>query len=935
MTSVQTPPLSRSGSSPSNVGLANRSGPSATPPASLSLRSSYNQLLGRDVIKESMESGSSATLPRSRQRYTMTSVRSAMGISDNLALSSKKQPGTRGRGLPTKSSSSSALYSSSSSSSLFNTTNPKLAKNGANMQRRAESQQLELSRANTEGKIHNDLINNPTSDWLELEKDNSQLPPFRRRTKSFLEYHEKGWDLDLSWGNKEEKEEKKQQPSPEKEQASPAKERESQKEEKPISKRTCQEEKEVVEPVVEEEEDDPTPPPRQPLLPVVLEAPLSPTSSSSTNSPEWVPDNQHLLQSYAPAQIREELCVQVQPTPRSPAKPPRSSQPRVIKVELHPNNENQFLQQYPPSSPKQARVAERNTPTRNRAPPALPDPEPKSGLPKVGLRMDLTPETPSEDEDSSWTTLSQETSSPQTPRETDVWSEGDLPPGWREISDSSEIYFWHIPTGTTQYHRPVASGDQHTSPNNGPDTDTEHDPQQETQDSLKPPNERPSSLISDSSVELVPSPSGSSPSPSPSPSPSSSSTLLDDVTFSGPNINTTACTANELKDYPVYPDPSLKAFEGATLRYASLKLNAAAQLETVDLNNTFSNPEAMSFPVRSLGWVEMAEQDLCEGRSSLAVHHCIRQLSYCRRDIRDSAGVWGEGKGMLLELQDRMLTLVDLDDRSLLHSQPISSIRVWGVGRDHDRERDFAYVARDKNTRVLKCHVFRCDTPAAAIATSLHEICSKIMAERKSAKAAAGSSSQTGSDVPLQEFPMPKTELVQKFHVLYLGTTSVSRPIGMDIINSAIESLVSSTGKEDWTPVILSIADTTLAVIKEKEEEEEVLVECRVRFLSFMGVGRDVHSFAFVMDTGSQHFQCHAFWCDPNAGHVSEAVQAACVLRYQKCLVARPPSQRACSSSSPSADSVSRRVTTSVKRGVLSLIDTLKTKKQPSELPQQ
>lgn len=28
------------------------------------------------------------------------------------------------------------------------------------------------------------------------------------------------------------------------------------------------------------------------------------------------------------------------------------------------------------------------------------------------------------------------------------------------------------------------------------------------------------------------------------------------------------------------------------------------------------------------------------------------------------------------------------------------------------------------------------------------------------------------------EFPMPKTELVQKFHVLYLGMTSVSRPIG-------------------------------------------------------------------------------------------------------------------------------------------------------------
>nr|XP_023848137.1 amyloid-beta A4 precursor protein-binding family B member 2-like isoform X1 [Salvelinus alpinus] len=331
----------------------------------------------------------------------------------------------------------------------------------------------------------------------------------------------------------------------------------------------------------------------------------------------------------------------------------------------------------------------------------------------------------------------------------------------------------------------------------------------------------------------------------------------------------------------------------------------------------------------------MAERDLTEGRSSVAVHHCIRQLSYCRRDIQDSAGVWGEGKDMLLVLQDRDLTLVDPDDHSLLHSQPISSIRVWGVGRDHDR--DFAYVARDKTTRVLKCHVFRCDTPAEAIATSLHEICSKIMAERKSAKAAAGSSSQTGSDVPLQEFPMPKTELVQKFHVHYLGMTSVSRPIGkrsMDIINGAIESLVSSTGKENWTPVTLSVADATVAVIKEKEEEEEILVEGRVRFLSFMGVGRDTHTFAFVMDSGNQHFQCHVFWCDPNAGSVSEAVQAACVLRYQKCLVARPPSQRA-GSSSPPPDSVTRRVTTSVKRGVQSLIDTLKTKKPPSELPQQ
>lgn len=63
----------------------------------------------------------------------------------------------------------------------------------------------------------------------------------------------------------------------------------------------------------------------------------------------------------------------------------------------------------------------------------------------------------------------------------DVWGDGDLPPGWREISDSSEVYFWHVPTGTTQYHRPVAPGNQQP--------DTVPDPHLEAQDSLKLPNE--------------------------------------------------------------------------------------------------------------------------------------------------------------------------------------------------------------------------------------------------------------------------------------------------------------------------------------------------------------------------------------------------------------------------------------------------------------
>ncbi|XP_006714068.1 amyloid beta precursor protein binding family B member 2 isoform X1 [Homo sapiens] len=548
----------------------------------------------------------------------------------------------------------------------------------------------------------------------------------------------------------------------------------------------------------------------------------------------------------------------------------------------------------PQSSPEDGQVATVSS-----------SPETKKDHPKTGAKTDCALHriqnlAPS-DEESSWTTLSQDSASPSSPDETaDIWSDHsfqtdpDLPPGWKRVSDIAGTYYWHIPTGTTQWERPVSIP-----------------------------------------ADLQGSRKGSLSSVTPSPTPENEKQPWSDfAVLNGGKINSDIW--KDLHAATVNPDPSLKEFEGATLRYASLKLRNAPHPDDDDSCSINSDPEAKCFAVRSLGWVEMAEEDLAPGKSSVAVNNCIRQLSYCKNDIRDTVGIWGEGKDMYLILENDMLSLVDPMDRSVLHSQPIVSIRVWGVGRDNGRERDFAYVARDKDTRILKCHVFRCDTPAKAIATSLHEICSKIMAERKNAKALACSSLQERAnvnlDVPLQvDFPTPKTELVQKFHVQYLGMLPVDKPVGMDILNSAIENLMTSSNKEDWLSVNMNVADATVTVISEKNEEE-VLVECRVRFLSFMGVGKDVHTFAFIMDTGNQRFECHVFWCEPNAGNVSEAVQAACMLRYQKCLVARPPSQKV-RPPPPPADSVTRRVTTNVKRGVLSLIDTLKQKRPVTEMP--
>lgn len=63
----------------------------------------------------------------------------------------------------------------------------------------------------------------------------------------------------------------------------------------------------------------------------------------------------------------------------------------------------------------------------------------------------------------------------------------------------------------------------------------------------------------------------------------------------------------------------------------------------------------------------------------------------------------------------------------------------------------------------------------------------------------------------------------------------------------------------------------------QEDEEAAHIWECQVRYVTFLGVGRDAHTFALIVDTG-RRFQCAAFWCEPDAGTISEAVQAACMV---------------------------------------------------------
>ncbi|TNN01081.1 hypothetical protein fugu_010463 [Takifugu bimaculatus] len=275
--------------------------------------------------------------------------------------------------------------------------------------------------------------------------------------------------------------------------------------------------------------------------------------------------------------------------------------------------------------------------------------------------------TPNEEE-SFWPALSQDTtadSSPNDSRES-FWdssafeTDTDLPAGWMRVRDTSGTYYWHIPTGTTQWEPPSPLG--------------------KVGDSM---------MSSTMSLETTP---------------------CEEPDESWAQLSSTDEGAGEMDQWKeegeVASDQSLKEFEGATLRYASINLNynCSQSEEDEKIAPLGMDLETKCFAVRSLGWVEMSEEDMAPGKSSVAVNNCIRQLSYHKHNLHDTAGIWGEGKDMLLVLENDTMKLIDPLGQNLLHAQPIGSIRVWGVGRDNGR--DFAYVARDNLTQVLKCHCF-------------------------------------------------------------------------------------------------------------------------------------------------------------------------------------------------------------------------------------
>lgn len=96
------------------------------------------------------------------------------------------------------------------------------------------------------------------------------------------------------------------------------------------------------------------------------------------------------------------------------------------------------------------------------------------------------------------------------------------------------------------------------------------------------------------------------------------------------------------------------------------------------------------------------------------------------------------------------------------------------------------------------------------------------------------------------------------------------------------------------------VVDKSILSLQQSQEE---ISEDRVRYLSFMGIGKDERLCGYVMaNEPDRQYLCHVFHCTPNAAALTKALEEACQLRYQKCLDAYPEMAAKAASATPEVE---------------------------------
>lgn len=68
------------------------------------------------------------------------------------------------------------------------------------------------------------------------------------------------------------------------------------------------------------------------------------------------------------------------------------------------------------------------------------------------------------------------------------------------------------------------------------------------------------------------------------------------------------------------------------------------------------------------------------------------------------------------------------------------------------------------------------------------------------------------------------------------------------------------------------------------QDDEKIIVESRVRFLSFLGIGRQVENCGFIVHTANDVYIAHVLCCHPSSGAICKTIEAACKVSLKKAL---------------------------------------------------
>lgn len=322
-------------------------------------------------------------------------------------------------------------------------------------------------------------------------------------------------------------------------------------------------------------------------------------------------------------------------------------------------------------------------------------------------------------------------------------------------------------------------------------------------------------------------------------------------------------------------------------------------------------------------------------RIGYAINKCISTLSRGTKDLNDAVARWGDGKDLLMDIDESHLILRDVHNEQILDNLLIASIRVWGVGRDN--RRDFAFVARDKQTRVHVCNVFRCENVLAKeIANALRSSYNKLMNRQNQngdskhalfrpifisdtdylSMNSNMKCNQKRDDEPNHaekcsaavvecKLPPPIDEGKKNLKCRYLGCVDVNKPAGSVVLNEAIERIYSNATLDmsssnsqrigldseiviSPSSIVVREIDSDFVVQRrESNSSGELPFECRVKYISFLGMSSDSKTCAFITNCVDNTFKCHAFQCEHSAIGLCKLIEAACKLRHQKSLDAQ------------------------------------------------